>query len=121
MPPSESCSQAYATPTVAPTGPIVVATDTAALVSALSLRQKEGKLTVLDKLASGDRTPATGETYAIDAVTSRDIENVPVRAITMGVGTILDAREIVLMANGPGKAAIVREALEGKDGTLIVP
>ncbi len=42
------------------------------------------------------------------------LENVPARAISMGIGTILEAREIVLMASGEGKAAIVREALEGK-------
>jgi glucosamine-6-phosphate deaminase len=42
------------------------------------------------------------------------IENVPVRAITMGMGTILDARRIVLMATGTHKAPIVREAMEDK-------
>jgi glucosamine-6-phosphate deaminase len=42
------------------------------------------------------------------------LENVPVRAITMGVGTILEAREIVLVASGAMKAAIVAEAFEGK-------
>ncbi len=41
-------------------------------------------------------------------------ENVPVRAITMGIGTITQARQIVLMANGARKADIVREAIEGK-------
>ena len=40
-------------------------------------------------------------------------ENVPVEAITMGVGTILEAREIVLLATGEHKAAIVRRAVEG--------
>ncbi len=40
-------------------------------------------------------------------------ENVPRKAITMGVGTILEAREIVLMAWGEGKAPIIREAVEG--------
>ncbi len=39
--------------------------------------------------------------------------NVPRRAITMGVGTILEARRVVLMAFGEHKAAIVREAVEG--------
>ena len=39
--------------------------------------------------------------------------NVPRRAITMGVGTILDARRVLLMAFGEHKAAIVREAVEG--------
>ena len=31
----------------------------------------------------------------------------------MGVGTILDARKIVLMAFGEHKATIIREAVEG--------
>ncbi|HMQ15476.1 MAG TPA: glucosamine-6-phosphate deaminase, partial [Phycisphaerae bacterium] len=39
--------------------------------------------------------------------------NVPRRAITMGVGTILEARRVVLLALGEGKARIVREAVEG--------
>lgn len=39
--------------------------------------------------------------------------NVPRRAITMGVGTILAARRVVMMAFGESKAAIVRNALEG--------
>ncbi len=41
------------------------------------------------------------------------IEHVPTRAITMGVGTILAAKKIVLMAWGEGKARIVAEAVEG--------
>ncbi|WP_340202499.1 glucosamine-6-phosphate deaminase [Ascidiimonas sp. W6] len=41
-------------------------------------------------------------------------ENVPFRAITMGVGTILAAKKIFLMAWGEGKASIIREAVEGK-------
>ena len=40
-------------------------------------------------------------------------ENVPQKAITMGVGTILASRQIILMAWGEGKAGIVREAVEG--------
>ncbi len=40
-------------------------------------------------------------------------ENVPRKAITMGVGTILDAREIVLMAWGEGKARVIRETVQG--------
>lgn len=39
--------------------------------------------------------------------------NVPRRALTMGVGTILEARSIVLMAFGEHKAAVVRQAVEG--------
>jgi glucosamine-6-phosphate deaminase len=40
-------------------------------------------------------------------------EEVPRFAITMGVGTILEAREILLLANGEKKADIVAEAIEG--------
>ncbi|HZE19491.1 MAG TPA: glucosamine-6-phosphate deaminase [Candidatus Angelobacter sp.] len=40
-------------------------------------------------------------------------ENVPTEAITMGVGTILEAREIALLATGEHKADIVRRAVEG--------
>ena len=40
-------------------------------------------------------------------------EDVPIYAITMGVGTILDAKKIVLMANGEGKAKAVAGAIEG--------
>ncbi|MBD2723948.1 glucosamine-6-phosphate deaminase [Hymenobacter armeniacus] len=41
-------------------------------------------------------------------------ENVPRRALTMGVGTILEARHIVLLAWGEGKAAVVKRMVEGE-------
>src|SRR5439155_12103846 len=57
----------------------------------------------------------------LDPVTRRDAggdfygeENVPPQAITMGVGTILEARKIVIMAFGEHKAAIVKRAVEGE-------
>ncbi len=40
-------------------------------------------------------------------------EEVPRFAITMGVGTILEAKKILMLANGPKKAEIVAEAIEG--------
>lgn len=56
----------------------------------------------------------------LDPVTRKDAasdffseENVPLQAITMGLGTIFEARRIILVALGEHKAAIVREALEG--------
>lgn len=39
-------------------------------------------------------------------------ENVPKYAVTMGVGTIMSAREIYLMAWGEGKASIIKQAVE---------
>src|ERR1700744_6116444 len=48
---------------------------------------------------------------------SRDFggkQNVPTKAITMGVGTIFKAREIILMAWSRKKAPIVKKAVEGE-------
>jgi len=46
-------------------------------------------------------------------------DQVPVYAITMGVGTILEARKIVLMANGENKAEAVAAAIEGPVTSMI--
>ena len=58
---------------------------------------------------------------ALDDITRRvaacdffGAENVPTEAITMGVGAILEAREVALVATGEHKAAIVRRAVEGE-------
>ncbi len=42
-----------------------------------------------------------------------DAEQVPHWAITMGIGTILDSREIILLANGANKADAIKGMLEG--------
>lgn len=41
-------------------------------------------------------------------------ENVPRKAITMGVGSILKAKMSIMMAWGEGKAAVIKKALEGE-------
>jgi len=41
-------------------------------------------------------------------------ENVPTKAITMGIGTIFKAREIILMAWNSKKASIIKKAVEGE-------
>jgi glucosamine-6-phosphate deaminase len=46
-------------------------------------------------------------------------EDVPVFAITMGVGTILESRKTVLLANGKGKAGAVAAAVEGPVTAMI--
>lgn len=58
---------------------------------------------------------------SLDPITRKDAaadffgeENVPREAITMGVGTILEAREIVILATGEHKAEIIRKAVEGE-------
>ena len=57
----------------------------------------------------------------LDTITRKDAaadffgeENVPLEAITMGVATIMEAREIALIATGEHKAAIVLRAVEGE-------
>ncbi|MBT9138796.1 MAG: Glucosamine-6-phosphate deaminase 1 [Syntrophomonadaceae bacterium] len=47
-------------------------------------------------------------------------ENVPRHAITMGIGTIMDARELILLANGEEKAGAVASMIEGPI-TAMVP
>jgi glucosamine-6-phosphate deaminase len=66
--------------------------------------------------SAGSRT----RLVVLDTITRRGaaadffgIENVPAEAITMGVATILEAREIALVALGEHKADIVRRAVEG--------
>ena len=46
-------------------------------------------------------------------------ENVPARAITMGVGTILDSRRCLLLAVGGDKARILSKAVEGPITAMI--
>ncbi|MEE1964191.1 glucosamine-6-phosphate deaminase [Allomuricauda taeanensis] len=51
----------------------------------------------------------------VDAAGSfKGLENVPRKAITMGIGTIRKAKRIVLMAWGQNKSEIVKETVEGE-------
>ncbi|MEC3880785.1 glucosamine-6-phosphate deaminase [Parapedobacter sp. 10938] len=64
---------------------------------------------------SGTRLVTLDDLTRRDA--SRDFggkENVPTKAITMGIGTIFKAREIILMAWNQKKAEIVKKAIEGE-------
>jgi len=68
----------------------------------------------------GSGINSTTRIITLDHITRTDAasdffgeENVPRQAITMGVGTILKSGKIVLMAFGEGKAAIIKEAVEG--------
>lgn len=62
----------------------------------------------------------------LDAITRRDaagdfngMENVPYRAITMGIGSIMKAQTVYLLAWGQHKAGILKEAVEGKISPVI--
>jgi glucosamine-6-phosphate deaminase len=74
----------------------------------------------------GFNEPGSGESSRtrlihLDSVTRRDAAadffgeaNVPREAITMGIATILAAREIAILATGEHKSGIVRRAVEGE-------
>lgn len=44
---------------------------------------------------------------------NNDLESVPRRAVTVGIQTIMDAREVVIVATGPHKAVAVQKGIEG--------
>ena len=62
-------------------------------------------------------TPVTRKQNA--AMFGGDPDKVPKRAVTMGVGTILDARELLLLATGAAKASILAKAVEGPITAMI--
>ncbi len=69
----------------------------------------------------GSRRDSRTRPMVLDRVTRSDAasdffgeEYVPLRAITMGVGTIMEARRVILLAVGEGKAAVVRRLVEGE-------
>ncbi len=69
----------------------------------------------------GSRRDSRTRLIYLDTITRADAAadffgepNVPLKALTMGVATILEAREIVLIATGEHKARIIRRAVEGE-------
>lgn len=42
-----------------------------------------------------------------------DLNKVPKTAVTVGVGTIMDAKEVMILANGLGKAQALKQGIEG--------
>jgi len=66
-------------------------------------------------LNSGTRNITLDHITRIDAAPSfLGIDNVPRKAITMGIGTVKSAKRIVLLAWGENKAEILKETIEGK-------
>jgi glucosamine-6-phosphate deaminase len=55
----------------------------------------------------------TEETIKDNARFFANADEVPRFAITMGVGTIMEAKRIIMLASGRAKAAIIAEAIEG--------
>lgn len=63
------------------------------------------------------RTRVKSLCYDTIQVNSRFFENeasqVPTKALTVGIGTIMDAREVLILVSGYAKARALREVLEG--------
>ena len=68
----------------------------------------------LSSFASRTRAKSlTPATYRQNSIYFDPPESMPMRAFTMGVGTILDARRIVMLILGAKKAEIAAKAIEG--------
>jgi glucosamine-6-phosphate deaminase len=74
----------------------------------------------LSALQSRTRVKALSPTtLAQNAPLFADPAHMPRRAITMGVGTILESRRCVLLATGASKADIIAQAVEGPISAMI--
>jgi glucosamine-6-phosphate deaminase len=74
----------------------------------------------LSALHSRTRVKAlTPTTLKQNAVFFGGEQDMPRRAITMGVGTILESRRCILLATGPAKADVIAKAVEGPITSMI--
>ncbi len=74
----------------------------------------------LSSLASRTRAKAlTPVTYEQNSPLFDRPEDMPKRALTMGIGTILDARRVVMLVTGEEKADILAQAVEGPVTSMI--
>lgn len=74
----------------------------------------------LSSLGSRTRDKSlTPVTYKQNCIYFDPPESMPRRAFTMGVGTILDARRIVMLVTGEHKADIIAKAVEGPVTSMI--
>lgn len=58
------------------------------------------------------KTLTTDTIIANSRFFENDVNKVPKTALTVGVGTVLDAKEVLIMVNGHGKARALRHAVE---------
>lgn len=74
----------------------------------------------LSALKSRTRVKAlTPETLEQNSTLFRDPKQVPRRAITMGVGTILDSKRCLMLVTGFKKAKILKKAVEGPITSMV--
>jgi glucosamine-6-phosphate deaminase len=74
----------------------------------------------LSALRSRTREKALApSTIAVNRTLFANPDEMPTRAITMGVGTILDAHAVILLITGSNKAEIVAKAVEGPITSMV--
>ncbi len=59
------------------------------------------------------KTLTTDTIIANSRFFDNDVNKVPKTALTVGVGTVMDAREVLIVCNGHGKARALQHAIEG--------
>ncbi|MDR1407766.1 MAG: glucosamine-6-phosphate deaminase [Tannerella sp.] len=59
------------------------------------------------------KTLTTDTIIANSRFFDNDVNRVPKRALTVGVGTVLAAREVLILVNGHGKTRALQQAIEG--------
>ena len=68
-------------------------------------------------------TPFGSQTHVVDLTESTRVANarffasldeVPTQAVTMGIRTVMNAKSVILMALGKGKAEIIRKTIQGE-------
>ncbi len=74
----------------------------------------------ISSLAGRTRSKAlTPATYVQNSIYFNPPESMPRRAFTMGVGTILDAKRIIMLITGAKKAGIAAKAIEGPVTSMV--
>ena len=60
------------------------------------------------------RMPLTTDTRVVNSrFFDNNVDNVPKYALTVGVGTVMDAREVMVLITGQNKAGALKDAVEG--------
>ena len=59
------------------------------------------------------KTLTTDTIIANSRFFDNDVNKVPKTSVTVGVGTVLDAKEVLIMVNGHNKARALQQAVEG--------
>lgn len=63
--------------------------------------------------------PLTKTTYQQNSPLFDNPADMPMRAITMGVGTVLDTKKVIMLVTGAEKADIIQKAIEGPVTSMI--